>query len=644
MRLIKDTKIIYFLLAVVSLFFAYSLSAMTSLTDRISTSNPDVLANHEFIFKVSKGIPAGGKVQVVFDPGYFTLEDGFDYTDVDFATGPTFNGPFMDREVSEFQNIISDRASAVLTSGQAKVFIDLNTSTGVAAGDYVRILLGKNAQYGDVGDRGILNPGQIESRIIYVDTYSENGVRIEGGSTRVAIVNPVKTSSYIMRKAMDGSPSGWLSFGTTQTIMSLMTNYKGFCRYSTASGTPYALMTNSFSYVGGEKSYYHTVLLNGLGAGGTYNFFVRCDDGNGSGDDVSECHYQIASSTYDEIVGVTTNFFIPVVEECVDYDITFSITAVSGSSGDLSGDGAGGTGSGGGTGDGIGPGTGPGTNTGGGGTSSGSGGSGGGSGGGTGTLIGSGGGSYLPYPPLPGAPGVILIGFAYPNTDVNVLKDGQTAGLIKTDAKGVFKGFLEDLSQGTYSFGLWANDSLGSRSVTYSTTFFIQQDTQTTVSDIILAPTIAINNQSSVMLNVYGGAVPLASVEAWLYPKKTTAVLASEIIKATSMADVNGRWSTNIDTSKLASGQYLVKARITVTGAGTSGFSQALEYNLNVIAEQKPAGACSGGDLNQDGKVNIVDFSILLYNWNTADVCADQNNSGKVDLIDFSIMMFYWTG
>jgi len=651
-KIARGARSVYFIGAIlISLFFAYKISAMTSITDRISTSNPDALANHELIFKVSKAIPPSGKIEVVFEPGYFTLESGFDYTDVDLAIGATFNGPYTEREISEFQNIISDRASAVSTIGQAKVFLDLNTGTGVAAGDYVRIRLGANAQYGEIGDKNILNPSQIESRMVDIAIYDENGGKIEGGNTKIAIVNPVKTSTYVMRKAMDGSPNGWLSYGTTQTIMSLMTNYKGFCRYSTASGTPYDLMTDSFSYVGGEKSYYHTVLLSGLGSGGTYNYYVRCDDGNGSGDDPSECHYQVASSTYDEIVGVTTNFFIPVVEECIDYVITFNVTAVSGSSGELSGDGLGGTGSGGGTGDGIGPGTEPGTNTGGGGTSigsgsgsTGSGGTGGGTGGGIGVTTGTGSGIYLPYVPLPGAPGVIFVGFAYPNTDVNVLKDGQAVGLIKADAKGVFNGFLSNLTQGTYSFGLWAKDYLGNKSITYSSTFFIQEGTQTTVSDIIIAPSIVVNSQSSILLNVYGETASLADVEVWLYPKKTTAVLATEITKASSTADINGKWSLNIDTSKLKSGQYLVKARASVAGAGTSAFSQVLEYNLNVTAEEKPAGACAGGDLNHDGKVNIVDFSILLYNWNTADACADQNNSGKVDLIDFSIMMFYWTG
>ena len=53
---------------------------------------------------------------------------------------------------------------------------------------------------------------------------------------------------------------------------------------------------------------------------------------------------------------------------------------------------------------------------------------------------------------------------------------------------------------------------------------------------------------------------------------------------------------------------------------------------------------CAEADLNGDGRVNITDFSILLYHWGTDNECADQNQNGVVDLIDFSVMMYYWTG
>jgi hypothetical protein len=49
-------------------------------------------------------------------------------------------------------------------------------------------------------------------------------------------------------------------------------------------------------------------------------------------------------------------------------------------------------------------------------------------------------------------------------------------------------------------------------------------------------------------------------------------------------------------------------------------------------------------DINHDGKVNLVDFSILLSHWETDDADSDINQDGVVNLADFSIMLFSWTG
>ena len=50
------------------------------------------------------------------------------------------------------------------------------------------------------------------------------------------------------------------------------------------------------------------------------------------------------------------------------------------------------------------------------------------------------------------------------------------------------------------------------------------------------------------------------------------------------------------------------------------------------------------GDLNGDGKVNLVDFSIMLAHWGTNYAPADLNGDGTVDLPDLSILLFNWTG
>lgn len=65
---------------------------------------------------------------------------------------------------------------------------------------------------------------------------------------------------------------------------------------------------------------------------------------------------------------------------------------------------------------------------------------------------------------------------------------------------------------------------------------------------------------------------------------------------------------------------------------------------LSSIATSTSSSSGKRSDLNGDGKVNLVDFSILLSKWDTADTRADINADGKVNLADFSIMLFDWTG
>jgi hypothetical protein len=50
------------------------------------------------------------------------------------------------------------------------------------------------------------------------------------------------------------------------------------------------------------------------------------------------------------------------------------------------------------------------------------------------------------------------------------------------------------------------------------------------------------------------------------------------------------------------------------------------------------------GDSNGDGKVNILDASLVGLRWNSnpGDSCADLNNDGKVNILDASIIGLNW--
>ena len=73
----------------------------------------------------------------------------------------------------------------------------------------------------------------------------------------------------------NGAPTGVLAVGTTQTSLSLTTNENATCRYATAAGVAYGSMANVFTTTGGTG---HSTTVSGLTNGGSYSYFVRCQD------------------------------------------------------------------------------------------------------------------------------------------------------------------------------------------------------------------------------------------------------------------------------------------------------------------------------------------------------------------------------
>ncbi len=104
-------------------------------------------------------------------------------------------------------------------------------------------------------------------------------------------------------------------------------------------------------------------------------------------------------------------------------------------------------------------------------------------------------------------------------------------------------------------------------------------------------------------------------------------------------------------------GDHVTKSQTITPDTLKSPFSESLAFkvgNTDVLAGKLPsilkpaAPVCSKkGDINNDGKINIVDFSILLYFWGQmkpSNPCADINSDGTVNnIVDFSIMMYWWT-
>ena len=77
----------------------------------------------------------------------------------------------------------------------------------------------------------------------------------------------------------NGSPTGELPSGTTETTLSLTTDESATCTYDIAAGIAYSSMTNSFSTTGGAT---HSTTVSGFTGGTTYTYYIKCQDAIGN--------------------------------------------------------------------------------------------------------------------------------------------------------------------------------------------------------------------------------------------------------------------------------------------------------------------------------------------------------------------------
>jgi cysteine-rich repeat protein len=234
---------------------------------------------------------------------------------------------------------------------------------------------------------------------------------------------------------------------------------------------------------------------------------------------------------------------------------------------------------------------------------------------------------------------ISITGFAYPRTRLNIILDAENVGTVRTGSDGSFE-FLTDASPGTATLGVWAEDSAGVRSVTFNTTFDVTQGAITNVNDLYLPPTLTVDDQT-----VDPGDVVTISGEA--LPEETVELeVGSDGVTQTTTVDEEGQWEMEFDTTDLSPAEYTLRAKSLVGSESLttdSGYSRAVQLFVGVDGSTS-----TPSDLNRDGSINLTDFSILIFWWQTdggdSDPPADINGDGVVSLADFSILLFNWTG
>ena len=233
---------------------------------------------------------------------------------------------------------------------------------------------------------------------------------------------------------------------------------------------------------------------------------------------------------------------------------------------------------------------------------------------------------------------VIFNGIGYPNSTVTLLQDGNIVSTASTASGGTFSIAANNLTAGTYTFGLYSTDSAGTKSATVNFQRTVLYNTISTVNDVIMPPSLATN----LLVAKQGQTVTLSGYTG---PNSAVTLQLQSGLTRSGTSDANGFYKFDLDTTSMAKGVYSAFTKSVVQSKNSPASSQ-VSFQIGDTTTPPP-GTCGRSDLNCDGKVDLIDFSILLYYWNKppgSNAKVDINKSGIVDLTDLSIMLYDWTG
>jgi hypothetical protein len=250
-----------------------------------------------------------------------------------------------------------------------------------------------------------------------------------------------------------------------------------------------------------------------------------------------------------------------------------------------------------------------------------------------------------PTPPAPSGGGIILwvrpttrvifSGKAFPGAKILVI-DKPVADAARTVSQeivtrddGSFQASFVGIMQSRHSFGLIIKDREGRNSQTKFFTIDVLAN-DLIVKDVVISPTIDFASRLVTRGNN-------ATIIGYASPESSVTLEIDGIIKKEVKAEKDGSYRAEIATGELDFGNHQVRAKQIISKENReSDFSPTNTLMVSRIVLPK-------ADLSGDGKVNIKDWSMFLFQWASKDMTQkkiiDFNEDGKVDISDFSIFV-----
>lgn len=239
---------------------------------------------------------------------------------------------------------------------------------------------------------------------------------------------------------------------------------------------------------------------------------------------------------------------------------------------------------------------------------------------------------------------VILNGRAYPGSTVTILKDSILQSRVPVQESADFTSTISGLQNGSYLFSVYAQDINGNQSSMVSIPVSVVAGVTTTVNGIFLAPTIdtdKVQVKKGSPIRVFGQSSPNSTIAI-------TVNSDTELFFQTP-SDAYGVYSYSFLTNPLELGNHSTYTNASKSGEVSSAskkvaFTVGLQDVLRAAGD-KPKNVLRA-DFNKDGRVSLVDFSIIAYWYKKRGfpTAYDLNGDGMISLVDLSIMASHWTG
>jgi hypothetical protein len=250
-----------------------------------------------------------------------------------------------------------------------------------------------------------------------------------------------------------------------------------------------------------------------------------------------------------------------------------------------------------------------------------------------------------------GGPGVTwgavdFRGWSYPGATISLLQDGSVVATTVAGPSGYFEVSLTNINPGSYNYAISGQDISGLHSTSQTYPITVAAGSTSYVTDVILPPTASTDKtevKQGNIINISGQSIPNSPVTIFIHGATSTFSTSF-----TTTANALGEWTYAFNTTGTPAGNYYVQTQTTYQGNASP---LSAKINFTIGAQDVVLDCWRRADLNCDGYVDLIDYSIAAYWWKrplTPQAIIKVDNKlypdGVVNLRDFSVMAYYWTG